>query len=465
MTTVSKETFWTQLVEDPTLYGTITTEDNIFNYRSDAVWQVMNETFIANGGVFEATKWEEMLGLTSEETSLNNRKANILNHITENLPITIGILEQLIKGLCGEGNYELNYNKDRAELTISFPAEFENEIEKLTHRLIPNVSKVEYEILLPTGYLRAEFLESTGTQYLLLDDLTVIDSDTIEWKQEFVEDGKNYSSVDAVFASTDVNSCRFYTHKDGKRAALVFFGAGASITYSQYINGRDFKASRYGLEMDGALFASSSAASGSFTGFYVFTQRAADNRLYNSRIKMMRFAVSGKCNLIPALDSTGAPCMYDTMTGEQHINSGSGQFITGFTLTQARKLDKLPASTTLTVSLPVGYDSDEGIVNALAQAGENGCVLTIQTYEVASAATTFSLRRVWVRRTENVNGLYVDADGTRWQVDWCVDIVGSSPEAEGYEQFRSVESAVEYWELTPYIDPTLEEQINSNEQE
>ena len=64
MTSVSKESFWTQIVEDPSLYGTITTNDSVFNYRSNAVWQVMNETFIANGGDFEATKWEEMLGVT-----------------------------------------------------------------------------------------------------------------------------------------------------------------------------------------------------------------------------------------------------------------------------------------------------------------------------------------------------------------------------------------------------------------
>jgi hypothetical protein len=42
-------------------------------------------------------------------------------------------------------------------------------------------------------------------------------------------------------------------------------------------------------------------------------------------------------------------------------------------------------------------------------------------------------------------------------VDWCVDIVGSSPETEGYELFRSVDIAKEYWGLTTWIDPEQEE--------
>jgi hypothetical protein len=141
--------------------------------------------------------------------------------------------------------------------------------------------------------------------------------------------------------------------------------------------------------------------------------------------------------------------------------------VLGMTLEQARKLSKLPKfGGTLTVSLPSNYLEDEGVVNALATAQENGWVITIQTYEAeAGAASTFALRRVWVRKRTDECGTYVDTDGFRWQVDWCVDVVGSSPEAEGYEPFRRVDVAINYWGLTPWVDPEQEEFLTNTDEQ
>ena len=155
--------------------------------------------------------------------------------------------------------------------------------------------------------------------------------------------------------------------------------------------------------------------------------------------------------------------MYDKVDKAPFTKSGSGSFIVGMTLSQARKLSNLPATGgSLTVSLPTGYDSDAGVMSALDSARANGWTLTIQTYTpeaAASSAATFDLRRIWVRRTQTENGAHVAADGTRWQVDWCVDMLtpdGSKPDAYGYELFRSQEAAVAYWELSPYVDPETE---------
>lgn len=168
-------------------------------------------------------------------------------------------------------------------------------------------------------------------------------------------------------------------------------------------------------------------------------------------------------NFLPALDSQGVPSMYNFVTKTPFYNSGGGQFIVGMTLSQSLKLATLPATGgTLTISLPTGYDSDSGVMSALETARANGWTLTIQTYTpeaAASSAATFALRRIWVRRTQAEHGLYVAADGTRWQVDWCVDMLtpdGSTPDAHGYELFRSQEAAVAYWELSPYVDPESE---------
>lgn len=166
----------------------------------------------------------------------------------------------------------------------------------------------------------------------------------------------------------------------------------------------------------------------------------------------------------PAISEAGEPCFYESKHKKTYKSSSPDGFIVGFSLAQARNLGKLPATGgTLTISLLTGYESDPGVAAALETARANGWTLTIQTYtpETASAgASTFALRRVWVRRTQNEQGGYVDASGSRWRVEWCVDMLtpdGSTPEAHGYELFRSTDAAVAYWELTPWVDPEAEQ--------
>ena len=194
-------------------------------------------------------------------------------------------------------------------------------------------------------------------------------------------------------------------------------------------------------------------------------------KAYGSRSKIHGATIKkgGKlvASYVPALDEVGSPCLYDTIGKKPFYNGAANEFIVGMTMEQARKLGKLPAGGgMLTVSLPSNYAEDEGVVNALATAQENGWKITIQTYEAeAGASSTFALRRIWVRKRTDEQGSYVDADGSRWQVEWCVDIVGADPEQEGYEPFRSVDVATEYWGLTPWVDPEAEEELLTNTEE
>lgn len=66
---------------------------------------------------------------------------------------------------------------------------------------------------------------------------------------------------------------------------------------------------------------------------------------------------------------------------------------------------------------------------------------------------------IWVRRTPFEYGNYVDAEGTRYIVQWCSSILspnGFGPAELGYEQHASVEAACEAWGLVPYEEPELE---------
>lgn len=161
----------------------------------------------------------------------------------------------------------------------------------------------------------------------------------------------------------------------------------------------------------------------------------------------------------PCVSPEGAMTFYCTKTGKlMEIYAVSVRNRVGLTHAQAVALCRNLSNSggALKVVLPVGYDSDEKVMAALAGADAKGWKITIQTYEVASAATTYALRRVWVRKCSSEQGDYVDANGKRWQVEWCVDVIGADPESLGYERFRSVDIATEYWGLVPYEYPDEE---------
>ena len=315
---------------------------------------------------------------------------------------------------------------------------------------------------LPAGYLRAEFLESSGTQYI--DTQITATKDT-----NFSAIAELKSAMATVVGQNNViYQDGYYCCAGAGALPVIYIRAGENQLgfgnmYMNYKTSFFIKDGMMGVGNEKRSYTQSDYK-GKGTMF-AFARRSSNNvvenkgtlRVWNLSLKNSEQA----CEFLPAIDPQGVPCMFDKVTKKPFYNSGTGSFIVGMDMKQALKLSRLLAGGgTLTVSLPSNYLEDEGVVNALATAQENGWVITIQTYEAETgAASTFSLRRIWVRKVENEQGSYVDTDGTRWQVEWCVDIVGADPEQEGYEPFRSVEAACEYWGLTPYIDPAWEEEL------
>lgn len=331
---------------------------------------------------------------------------------------------------------------------------------------------------LPAGYLAAEFLESTGEQYI---DTGLVGASTDSYvdfrgetfffgKRAFQVSGWGMSSPRADELSYAIvpkeNITNYYTGyingvPSGQLNVTIKPG---SLT----INGKTYRQESFNVieKPNGTILENNTLKLGAFPDGVSYMDSWWVGKCYSFKAKMRNGAVE----FAPVIDPSGVPCMFDKVTRKPFYNKGKGSFIVGITIEQARKLSKLPKTGgTLKVSLPSNYLEDEGVVNALSKAQENGWVITIQTYEAeAGAASTFALRRVWVRKRTEEQGSYVDADGTRWQVEWCVDIVGADPEQEGYEPFRSVESATEYWGLTEWVDPEAEQELlinNEGEQE
>lgn len=198
-------------------------------------------------------------------------------------------------------------------------------------------------------------------------------------------------------------------------------------------------------------------------------EKGSANYSYAGRKKSYAVTKNGNIinKLVPCVAVDGEVTFFDTVTKKTVPRIGAA-FIAGFTLAQARKLGKhLPeGGGSLTISLPTGYEQDSAVAESLEAARAKGWTLAVQTYEAEAAAATFGMRRIWVRRTQDEHGAYIDADGVRWAVDWCVDMLtpdGSTPDAHGYELYRSTEAAVAYWELQTWVDPEAERELLTTE--
>lgn len=330
---------------------------------------------------------------------------------------------------------------------------------------------------LPEGYIEADFLESTGTQRLNAIGQPFLSTERCAVGMSVdgqLLDSSGARTIGGVFLSANGT---FTPYQFANETSSLSFGKMNIKTGSLAKNSRFFSALNIKGDYTYEFKNEDVNLKGNLT-WNVSTTNTSKNMLFagsnysRGRIWSVVITENGKPiqKLRPALTEKGVPCLFDELSQAPLEKIGSGDFIIGLTLKQSRKLSDLPAGGgTLTVSLPTGYESDEGVMSALETARSNGWTLTVQTYEAETAAATFGMRRVWVRKTQDEHGTYIDSDGNRWQVDWCVTMYtpdGSEPDAHGYELFRSVDTAVAYWELEPWVDPNAEKlltEYNANE--
>lgn len=189
----------------------------------------------------------------------------------------------------------------------------------------------------------------------------------------------------------------------------------------------------------------------------MFGNRDLVNRGLFGKKKDWKYFVNGelKMSLIPCINPDGVPCMYD-LIGNIAYPPTYGTISAGLTLNQIYDLLRLPSKEgSLSLMLPEGYNDDENVVSVLESVRKKGWTLTIQTYSDwnETQSSTFNMNRIWVRKTRDDEGQYLDENGLSWKVEWCHRIYSpenTSEEEMGYEKFISVDAACEYWGLVPH---------------
>lgn len=337
------ENYWARVVRDTAEFQQIADAENPeFNTVLKCLYNILKDGFINDLTENGAMRWEKILELpVSSTATLEERKVQILTYLSIRRPYTIRVLRAMLSAIMGEGNYTLNINNDTSTLTIALASTVEHmqeKIDELCARVIPQ--NLVFEIAeLPMGYTKVEYLESTGTQYIntgiRLDEGFVL-------KCEFVPTQiLSYGCVFGARLSTKLvhfmrsNTETRYTTAIIRNGSLanIAFPVNLNESYSLELNDMDKKVVVNGKETSGLDFYSMPELD-----FYLFCENFPQGgnlangvrAVWFDAIRLMSFEATNAgrhYNFVPALDTTGTPCMYDTVTGTPIYNSGTGDFL------------------------------------------------------------------------------------------------------------------------------------------
>lgn len=70
---------------------------------------------------------------------------------------------------------------------------------------------------------------------------------------------------------------------------------------------------------------------------------------------------------------------------------------------------------------------------------------------------------IWVRKTEEECGNYVDAEGKHYVLDWCHKVYANvTPQSLGYEPFDSMDDAISHYGLTEFVEAEEQMEVIEN---
>lgn len=242
------------------------------------------------------------------------------------------------------GNTATVTGDDAAAVTLLF----NNALRKL--RLLAGGSK-----LLPAGFSVLAYLESsTGGQYLVVDTL-VDDNYGLIYDFQVIKSVTNGFPLDnQVPGDTGWRSYRIYENGGCKWYSSDYNmpANGRVLWKCNFLNKRKISRFQYAPELftEKDLPIQNALPINSFGFCGVFEHRTDGSfiRHYSAWLKIHGIQTSyGSAithALVPALDNTGTPCMYDKVSKQPYYNAGSGYYIAG--------IDTTAQITTLLRNLP-----------------------------------------------------------------------------------------------------------------
>ena len=200
---------------------------------------------------------------------------------------------------------------------------------------------VKDAVLLPDGYKRVYYLESTGTQY--------IDTGFIPTE--------NTRTVAGLYTTSTANKNWFGANGESQVAKGCYCFNAFSATQVEYLFGNirweranyvavnkvftvDF--SKNGIYIDNELVATPSYTDfGTGDRTMTLFVRNGGTAYISGRIYYLKMYDNGVLvrDFIPCLDSNNIPCMYDRVEGKPYYNQGTGEFTYWHTITPVEYLE------------------------------------------------------------------------------------------------------------------------------
>ena len=167
--------------------------------------------------------------------------------------------------------------------------------------------------LLPSGYTQLEYVESTGTQYIIIPSKTYVKDEELEIDFAYTSFAGRYPTVYGSYHS------EIYTNINGE----VLSFANIQVSEPQ----------KFILNQKQTIKAKFTDTKASPQGLFAYAHNV-NTFIYMSQGKLYRFIdrLNGVdiFNMIPAMrNSDGEIGLYDTVTKQFFTNAGTGEFIAG----------------------------------------------------------------------------------------------------------------------------------------
>lgn len=331
------ENYWTRVVRDTAEFQQIADAENPeFNTVLKCLYNILKDGFINDLTENGAMRWEKILGLpVAPDATLEERKVQILTYLSIRRPYTWRVLKQMLTGLLGEDKFEISLDNDTQTLTIDISNDVLSkldQVKELSNRVIPQNLVVEYDSYpFPISYTRLEYLESTGTQYIGTD---IIPSASDGYELVYSQDILNDDVARACFGGWNYPNIRWqYGERGSLHADFCWMWAGfVGYAVGGYLakgEKRTLRITADDITLDGTAMrlgsTSSSPNVSSIRPIHIFGNGTS---FTNCKVWLFRYKNgNAQHEFIPALDPTGAPCMYDLVTRTPFYNSGTGDFI------------------------------------------------------------------------------------------------------------------------------------------
>ena len=214
----------------------------------------------------------------------------------------------------------------------------------------------EEQIILPVGYKRVEYLESTGTQFIATDYYPKAGQKYIDMDVSFINKGTWTGNKTVFFASEYGNPNGAYDVAYG--CSLNFGGAGGQNKELYFWIGGDTNSNNtakvfllsdktlfnrnhltiwgnyctYGTQLAGII---NGGTRDSKTPLTIFGGNGVPFEGHGMRLYEFRMGTYSNdkedisLHLLPCLDASSRPCMFDMKSGKTYYNNGTGEFLVG----------------------------------------------------------------------------------------------------------------------------------------